>query len=151
DVLGERIALAQPTNRHPSRPRTQKELKTLKKEYEHSTLVGNPGQFWTAQRDIDSSVRTLNWEKLPADAMAFYRPFHFPPFDQWGIYLLVSPLLSYHDALVDQSKQCKLFAPELLMHLILFEIFNHEFFHHLVESTATTLEVLSAGQGSVVP
>ena len=47
DVLGERIALAQPTNRHPSRPRTQKELKTLEKEYERSTLLRNPGQFWT--------------------------------------------------------------------------------------------------------
>lgn len=37
------------------------------------------------------------------------------------------------------------------MHLVLFEVFNHEFFHHLVESTATTLEVILASQGEALP
>ena len=37
------------------------------------------------------------------------------------------------------------------MHLVLFEVFNHEFFHHLVESTATTLEVILASQGEPQP
>ena len=37
------------------------------------------------------------------------------------------------------------------MHLILFEVFNHEFFHHLAESTATTLEILLATQASAQP
>jgi hypothetical protein len=151
DALGQRVALAQPTNRHASRPRSQRDLQKLKKEFERSSIANNPHQMWTAMRDIYSSVRLLNWDKLPAEAMAFYRPFHFPPFSQWGIYLLIAPLLKYHDALVDQSKQSKLFAPEVLIHLILFEIFNHEFFHHLVESTATTLEVLLAAHGIVAP
>lgn len=42
-------------------------------------------------------------------------------------------------------------AHETLMHMVLFEIFNHEFFHHLVESTATTLEIISAAQGEPQP
>jgi hypothetical protein len=27
---------------------------------------------------------------LPADALAFYRPFHFSPHEEWGIYILVA-------------------------------------------------------------
>src|SRR5690606_26074459 len=83
--------------------------------------------------------------------MAFYRPFHFPPFDQWGIYLLVQPLLRYHHDLMTQSHASGLFSPETLMHLVLFDVFNHEFFHHLVESTATTLEIILATQGDPQP
>jgi hypothetical protein len=97
------------------------------------------------------SLRALAWDKLPADAMAFYRPFHFPPFDQWGIYLLIAPLLAYHQRLLQQSKPLRLFSAETLMHLVLFEVFNHEFFHHLVESTATTLEIVLAAHGEPRP
>jgi hypothetical protein len=60
-------------------------------------------------------------------------------------------LLNYHYNLLNQNRQLKMFSPETLMHLILFEIFNHEFFHHLVESTATTLELLLATQGQPQP
>jgi hypothetical protein len=151
DARGDRVALAQSTVRHASRPHTQKKLKDLKERFNDAMSGANPEQLWDAVRNIERSVRTLNWEKLPAEAMAFYRPFHFPPFDQWGIYLLVGPLLNYHSQLVRQSGQLKLFSPEVLMHVILFEVFNHEFFHHLVESTATTLEVLLATQGTAQP
>ncbi len=152
EALGERLALAQSTGRHASQPHTQNELKVLKKSFENIKLGGiSPDALWGAMHDAEGSVRTLRWEKLPAEAMAFYRPFHFPPFDQWGIYLLIGPLLNYHCALIQQSQQLKLFSPETLMHLILFEIFNHEFFHHLVESTATTLELILATQDKSQP
>jgi hypothetical protein len=151
-VIGQEIALALATSRHPVRPMKQDELKALKERFKGSNLEGiSPEAMWAAVRDAEASVRTLAWERLPADAMAFYRPFHFPPFDQWGIYLLVGPLLHYHRGLVQQSGGLRLFSPETLMHLVLFEVFNHEFFHHLVESTATTLEILLATQGNPQP
>ena len=151
DVLGDNIALAQSTCRQALRPNKPVDLKKLKERYKNTNLGVTPEQIWGAVQDAERSVRTLDWGKLPADAMAFYRPFHFPPFDQWGIYLLAGPLLDYHNQLVIQSGELRLFSKEVLMHLILFEIFNHEFFHHLVESTATTLEVILASQGDPQP
>lgn len=150
-ALGDRVAIAQSTAHHATRPHTQQELKALKEQYKNPISEVNPEQMWDALRNAESVVRTLSWDKLPAEAMAFYRPFHFPPFEQWGIYLMVGPLLDYHNHLVHRSGQLKLFSSKVLMHLILFEVFNHEFFHHLVESTATTLEVLLAAQGTVQP
>ena len=38
-----------------------------------------------------------------------------------------------------------------MMHYILFEIFHHEFFHHIAESMATTLEMISATMGKSQP
>lgn len=151
DALGDGVALAQATSRHTARSQTQKELKALKERFKTPQLGISQDALWDALRDAKGSVRALQWGKLPAEAMAFYRPFHFPPFDQWGIYLLIGPLLDYHRALVQLTQQLKLFSPETLMHLILFEIFNHEFFHHLVESTATTLELILATQGEPQP
>lgn len=146
------VALAQATSRHSVRPLKQDELKALKERFKGWSLEGiSPEAMWAAVGNAEASVRTLAWERLPADAMAFYRPFHFPPFDQWGIYLLVGPLLRYHRGLVQQSSALRLFSPETLIHLVLFEVFNHEFFHHLVESTATTLEILLATQGNPQP
>jgi hypothetical protein len=151
EALGDRLALAQATSRSAVTLRTQDELKRLKEQFQQTPLDISQDALWNVVRDPASSVRALVWEKLPAEAMAFYRPFHFPPFDQWGIYLLIDPLLNYHCNLLDQNRQLKMFSPETLMHLILFEIFNHEFFHHLVESTATTLELLLATQGQKQP
>jgi len=37
------------------------------------------------------------------------------------------------------------------MHAVLFEIFHHEFFHHLTESTATTVELILAACGQQRP
>jgi hypothetical protein len=145
-ALGERVALAQSTGRLAARPKKQEEIKGLKARFKNTPSGISEDALWSAVRDAASSVRTLRWDKLPAEAMAFYRPFHFPPFDQWGIYLLIGPLLDYHKNLVQQSLPLNLFSPEILMHLILFEVFNHEFFHHLVESTATTLELILATQ-----
>lgn len=145
---GATVAIAQATQRNPVKRKTKKSLKAIKEKFKHTTPEGvDQESVWEAIKDTDAAVRTLKWQRLPADAMAFYRPFHYPPFDQWGIYLLVGPLLDYHSKLQLISANLKLFSPEILMHLVLFEIFNHEFFHHLAESTATNLEILAAAQG----
>ena len=102
---------------------------------------------WQAMKHKKSIVRQLSFQRLPSDAMAFYRPFHYPPFDQWGIYLLIGPLLRYHSQLTISLKKLKIFTPEIMMHLILFEIFHHEFFHHMAESTATSIEIICASIG----
>jgi hypothetical protein len=151
DALGERVVVAQSTSRLPCRPHTQQEIKDLKERFKNFSMGSGHEQLWRALRDGDGILRALSWQKLPPDAMAFYRPFHFPPTNQWGIYLLIRPLLNYHSQLIRQSDQSKIFPPEVLMHLILFEVFNHEFFHHLVESTATTLELLLATQDATRP
>lgn len=145
-------ALAQGTGRRQALPLRAEELKELKERFKDQVPHGMTKEaLWSAVNDAGYAVRALCWEKLPADAMAFYRPFHFPPFDQWGIYLLVGPLLGYHQRLMAQSRSAGLFSAETLMHLVLFEVFNHEFFHHLAESTATTLEVITAAQGNPQP
>jgi hypothetical protein len=102
---------------------------------------------WSELAHARDAVRALDVRRLPADAMAFYRPFHFPPFNQWGIYLLVEPLMVYFGTLSRAMKNIQAFTPVTLMHAVLFEIFHHEFFHHLTESTATTVELILAACG----
>jgi hypothetical protein len=94
----------------------------------------------------------FNKDRLSPDALAFYRPFHFTPYADWGIYLLVDKLLTYYSTVknylgIDQY----LFQSNILLGYIVFEVFHHEFFHHIVESTATTLEILSAAFGKIEP
>lgn len=146
------VATAHKTHRTKTMRLTAEELKELRKKHQQNGLSGitNDALFHAHKKQKDF-IRQLNWERIPADAMAFYRPFHFPPFDQWGVYLLVEPLLEYHDRLIQLNSGLGLYSPEVLMHLIVFEVFNHEFFHHLVESTATTIEVLEAAQGRARP
>jgi len=38
-----------------------------------------------------------------------------------------------------------------LLGYIIFEIFHHEFFHHIVESAATSLEIITASLGKARP
>jgi hypothetical protein len=93
-------------------------------------------------------VEALDINRLPADALAFYRPFHFSPHHEWGIYIMVEALLS-HCYTLYRSFGGKLaaFNLETLMGCVLFEVFHHEFFHHLTECAATTFEIASAGFG----
>ena len=146
--------IAAPTQR--SKKLTQDEIKSLKDEFKKKgTNAGLEGVdqnlLWKTIQIENSNVRKLDFKRLPADAMAFYRPFHYPPFDQWGIYLMIEPLLSYHDHLNKIASKTRLFSSEALMHLVLFEIFHHEFFHHLTESAATTIEIICAAMGNLKP
>ncbi len=133
--------------------KTQDEIKLLIKEQGErfsSELQLNQKEMdriWEEVRDPRSALRSLDPLRIPADAMAYYRPFHFLPFDNWGIYLLVDRLLDYCRSLQGTLGQLRMFTPSTLATAVLFEIFHHEFFHHLSESTATALEIICAGMG----
>jgi len=90
--------------------------------------------------------------KMPADAMAFYRPFHLTPSSEWGIYLYADRLLRYA-SLLDRAfaPRLRAFRFDTLLTCVLFEVFHHEFFHHIVECAATTAEVLFASTGKCRP
>ena len=133
---------------------TQDELKKIKEKYKDNKekLSGiSKETLYGAVRTPADTVRTLNLERLPADAMAFYRFFHYPPYAQWGIYLLVDKLVQYHKTLSSIMGNLKAFSASTLMHYIVFEVFHHEFFHHIAESTATSIEIISAGMGYPKP
>lgn len=82
--LNDRMTWAQSTGRHTSTRLTSEELKTLKEQFKEVQLSVSQDALWGAVLDPANSVRSLSRQKLPAEAMAFYRPFHLPPFDQWG-------------------------------------------------------------------
>lgn len=107
--------------------------------------------IWEETRNPKTTIRQLDIERIPADAIAFYRPFHFPPVSEWGIYIYLKELLTYGQTLQRSLGRLKSFSPETLAVAILFDVFHHEFFHHLVESTATVLEVVCAGLGPARP
>lgn len=141
------MVLAAPTQR--TKKLSQDDIKELKKKYKNKGPFSfssniDPENLWHTLKNKNNIVRTLRFDRLPADAMAFYRPFHLPPFNQWGVYLLLKPLLEYHSRLTKIISKINCFTPEILMHLTLFEIFHHEFFHHIAESTATTIEIIYA-------
>ncbi len=78
-------------------------------------------------------------KRLPADALAFYRPFHYHPHEEWGIYFILDKYLRYKNQIEQSlSKKLSMFHPEIVAAIILFEVFHHEYYHHLVESTAFT-------------
>ena len=90
---------------------------------------------------------------MPADALAFLdRPFHCSLHEEWGNYILVEPL-PHRCALPYNSFWWKpaAFNLETLMGCVLFEVFHHEFFHHLTECAATSIEIASAGFGKAKP
>src|SRR5262245_35096517 len=84
---------------------TQDEIKQLIKEqgerfsFELQLDREEMQGLWDEVRDPRSALRALDPHRIPADAMAYYRPFHFPPFNNWGIYLLIDRLLDYCRAL----------------------------------------------------
>lgn len=105
-------------------------------------------RLWYELKNPASAIRELDLTRLPADALAFYRPFHFSPHEQWGIYILVEPLVQHCDVLYHSfGGKLAAFNWETLMGCLLFEVFHHEFFHHLTECAATSFEIASAGFG----
>lgn len=89
-------------------------------------------------RQIQVSIK-----RLPPDALAFYRPFHYSPYHEWGIYFVLPKYLQYvEDIMTSLTKKYSMFIPEIVATLVLFEVFHHEYYHHLVESSAFTLETI---------
>ena len=141
---------------HRAAAQTARELKELRAAREAKSPVPvaeqNWDRLWRELRNPEGAVRSLDITRVPADAIAFYRPFHLEPVDQWGIYIVVPRLLGYLDSLRRSLGTLAVFPPPVLGTLVLFDVFNHEFFHHLVECTATTVEILwSARSASPVP
>ncbi len=136
-----------------SKPKKPHELVAIKNNYLKSNpLQVAPEAVWRESRSPGSIMLNLDVTRLPADAMAFYRPFHFEPFEEWGIYLYIEKLVSYCEMLYSAvSKRSEIFTLDTLLSYVLFEIFHHEFFHHIVECAATTLEILSPSLGSSQP
>ena len=134
-----------------SNKKKKEDLDRIQQEYgtDFSNRLSNTKgaweKMWSELRNPGDTVRHLDIKRIPADAIAFYRPFHFPPFEQWGIYIHIARLLKYSEILESSLGTLSAFPPETLAVAVLFDVFHHEFFHHLVESTATILEVICAG------
>ena len=142
---------------HRAERRRKADLEELKKHYKGQAqgmrLSGELlEQLWKELRDPKGAVRRLDIQRLPADALAFYRPFHFSPHEEWGIYLMVEKLLDHCQTLYRSfTGRLAAFNLETLTGCVLFEVFHHEFFHHLTECAATTIEIASAGFGKPKP
>jgi hypothetical protein len=121
-------------------------LKKLKLETRASTP--NLERLWNEYNNPATAVSMIDIDRVPADALAFYKPFHFSPHEEWGIYMLTGRLLNYcvklHSAF---APHLSAFNLETLFGCVLFEVFHHEFFHHLVECAAATMEIMSASFG----
>lgn len=144
------LLIASPVSRIERR--TKAELDELLKTYRQSRRDRVPSdsdlkRIWDEARDPKSTIQSLDPSRVSPDSIAFYRPFHLPPADEWGIYILVEPLLKYAEELAGSMKSVRMFTMESLTLCVLFEVFHHEFFHHMVESTATSLELIFAASG----
>lgn len=124
-------------------------VKKLKDKHEKTLPTSQEkwNHIYQTIRRPKEAIRVLDLTLMPPDAMAFYRPFHFQPFEGWGIYLYISKLLEYLEYLSKRFVILGVFTKENLAVMILFEVFHHEFFHHLVESAATTMEMVIAEMG----
>lgn len=152
-AVDQNAVLAAPTQRRCEKL-TQAVLKKQAEEFKgnYDKLAGIDGKsLYDGMKKPKHAIRTLNTQRLPVHAMAFYRSFHYLPYSQWGIYLLVDELVKYHAIMLRELGVLNSFSPSTLMHFILFEIFHHEFFHHIAESTATTLEILGAAMDKPQP
>lgn len=142
--LFEEIRLGVPTQR--TRALSKRERDELKKRNRFN--ANDLQQLWQEYKHFDSYIVELDAARLPVDAIAYYRAFHQEPAEEWGIYIYVAKLFSYLDHLFTPlQKRVSFFTRESLLACVLFEIFHHEFFHHLVEATAATIEFLSAAFG----
>ncbi|MXZ70795.1 MAG: hypothetical protein F4Z04_04715 [Acidobacteria bacterium] len=145
------IGLLDPTDQqllgrpsHRAKSKTRAELRQLREQFKSIDTVprGEWAAIWAELRDPREAVRQLDIARLPADAIAFYRPFHLEPVDQWGIYILVDDLMRYLQGLKKSLGTLATFPEEILATAVIFDVFHHEFFHHLVECAATAIEVV---------
>lgn len=138
---------------HRAERRRKADLDSLKQHYKDQSKGPRPSseamdRLWNELKDPAGAIRALDLARLPADALAFYRPFHFSPHSEWGIYIMVEPLLEHCQTLYRTfGGKLAAFNLQTLLGCVLFEIFHHEFFHHLTECAATTIEIASATFG----
>ena len=156
-LLGEGSPVAFGIPSHRAERRRKADLDAMKRHFKEQSQGLRPSnetmdRLWKELKVPAGAVRTLDVARLPADALAFYRPFHFSPRNEWGIYIMVEPLLDHCQTLYGVfSGRLAAFNMQTLMGCLLFEVFHHEFFHHLTECAATTVEIASASFGKPRP
>ena len=144
-----RVLLGQPARR--IQRRNKADIERLRNQRRVQSVgsqasISDLDRLWQELKDPAGAVSMINIDRLPADALAFYKPFHFSPHQEWGIYMLAGRLLNYCIKLYSAFRaHLAAFTLETLLGCVLFEVFHHEFFHHLVECAATTMEFASAG------
>lgn len=129
---------------HRTRPRTRTERQQLREQFEGTNSVPRDqwAAIWAEIHNPQAAVRQLDIARIPADAIGFYRPFHWEPVDQWGIYIVVNKLMWYLQTLERSLGTLAAFPKEVLATAVIFDVFHHEFFHHMVECAATSIEVV---------
>ena len=129
------------------------EIQRIRREWEERNEPEiDAKRVWKEHKNFQHLMTVLDKARINPDCMAFYRPFHLEPTHEWGIYLNADELLKYGRSLDDALQgESVVFSRDVLLSLVLFEVFHHEFFHHIVESAATTLEVLSAAYADPKP
>jgi hypothetical protein len=147
------VVLGVPTHRAETRSSAERQqIRERAVAHNPTADKGRWSAIWSELKNPKDAVRHLDIARIPAEAIAFYRPFHFEPVDQWGIYVVLPKLVSYCHHLERSLGRLKSFDRAALMSLVLFDVFHHEFFHHLVECMATTVEVLwPAAAGGPAP
>lgn len=139
---------------HRATPLPNADLKKIKDRFKSDALSTPTRQaaIWSEIKKPDDAVRQLATARMPAEAIAFYRPFHVQPVDQWGIYVSLKKLLNYAANLTLAYRGLRAFDERSLISWALFDVFHHEFFHHLVECTATSIEIIrSDAEGRPIP
>lgn len=146
---------------HRPTPTPLGERNRLGKEYASRLLPGGkpaPSSkealelAWADHLRGQQYLQAFEVSPISPDAIACYRPFHCDPQD-WGIFVSI-PALFEHCEILCKAFSSKLYLVgnlESILRCVLFEVFHHEFFHHIVESTATTLEIVSAAFGKPRP
>jgi len=124
--------------------KTKEHLDSITKSVEKRNV--SVEKVWNDYRNVKDIVRTLDYNRMPSDSIAFYRPFHLEPFDEWGIYIDVVKLLNYCKSIVSALKDSLFLFNDVrdVLSFVLFEVFHHEFFHHIVECAATSIEIITA-------
>ncbi len=98
---------------------------------------------WHEFQNVPQIAAALGRDPVPPDATACYLPFHLFG-NKWGIYISLPRVLTNVERLARSYdvRSCILGNFEILLQCVLFELFHHEYFHHIVESALTTLEIL---------
>ena len=115
-----------PVNRPSRTPKTL--LEKIQKETPKRDVGAD--KVWSDYNNIKHIIKELDYDRMPADSIAFYRPFHLTPFDEWGIYIYIDELVRYCKSIVKQLSNHLFLFSDLrdVMTFVLFEIFHHEFF-----------------------
>jgi hypothetical protein len=154
------MVMTLPTSR--TETHKKRELESLTKQWRNTLSKTRPPATQAAEKSAGQAPSSAalddlldrnphlfaDLRRLPVNAVAFYRPFHLEPFEKWGIYIFIDPLMNYAQNVGFVAPFQPRISQQVLLHLVECEMFHHEFYHHLVESAATTIEILANALGA---